>query len=59
MNTARSDEDILAAGAAAVAHFPALTDTQVATLARILSPLAADEGWRRLDTPAPTQRKAA
>jgi hypothetical protein len=44
-----AENDIRAAGAAAVADFPPLTDHQVADLARILTPLADDPRWVRLD----------
>jgi hypothetical protein len=63
MSVLRRDEDIAAAGAAAVADFPPLTEAQVTTLAGILAPLADDPRWVRLDTEPATstdeQRRAA
>ncbi|WP_327029746.1 hypothetical protein OG989_04270 [Micromonospora sp. NBC_01740] len=46
----RTPEEIRAAGAAAVADFPPLTDRQVDQMAALLSPVR-DEVWRPLNEP--------
>jgi hypothetical protein len=46
----RTPEEIRAAGAAAVADFPPLTDRQVDQIVALLSPVR-DEVWRPLDEP--------
>jgi hypothetical protein len=46
----RTEDEIRAAGAAAVADFPPLTDRQVEQLVALLSPVR-DEVWRPLDEP--------
>lgn len=52
----RTEAEIRAAGAAAVAGWPPLTDQQVQELAKILAPLAdRPECWRRLDEPGRTE----
>lgn len=49
----RTEEQILAAGAAAVADFPPLTDRQVDQMVALLSPVR-DEVLRQLDESSPT-----
>lgn len=55
----RTPDEIAAAGAAAVADWPPLTEVAVTELAKTLAPLRDDSRWERVDDAPATTRKAA